>query len=202
MFGVSVRVERAPARGGDTCAPWRFFLGGNTNFLGRSSVFPSPRPSPKGRGSKQIPSPSGRGTKGEGANNIPSPSGRGTKGEGANNIPSPSGRGTKGEGANNIPSPSGRGTKGEGAKTFPLPLGEGQRVRGVTTFPLPLGEGQRVREEKNEKNTQFGRFYTNLTFDNRPTPLPFFSRLFFISRSLFLAILIPPGNSQAGNLIE
>ena len=38
-----------------------------------------------------------------------------------------------------------------------------------------------MREEKNEENAQIGRFYTNLTFDNGPTPLPFFSRLFFIS---------------------
>ena len=61
----------------------------------------------------------------------------------------------------------------------PLPEGEGAQI-----FPLPLGEGQRVREEKNEENAQIGRFYTNFT-----QPLPFFSRLFFISRSLFLAIL-------------
>ena len=46
-----------------------------------------------------------------------------------------------------------------------------------------------MREGKNEEDAQFGRFYTNLTFDNGPTPLPFFSRFFFISRYLFLAIL-------------
>ena len=154
-----------------------FSWAGTRIFLGGGSVFPSPRPSPRGRGSKQIPSPSGRGT----------------KGEGANNIPSPSGRGTKGEGAKTFPLPLGEGQRVREQTTFPLPLGEGQRVREQTTFPLPLGEGQRVREEKNEKNTQFGRFYTNLTFDNRPTPLPFFSRLFFISRSLFLAILFLRG---------
>ena len=37
-----------------------------------------------------------------------------------------------------------------------------------------------MREEKNKENTQIGRLYTNLTFDNGATPLPFFSRLFFI----------------------
>ena len=42
---------------------------------------------------------------------------------------------------------------------------------------------------EDEENAQIGRFYTNLTFDNGPTPLPFFSRLFFISRALFLALL-------------
>ena len=89
--------------------------------------------------------------------------------------------------------------KGEGATIFPLPLGEGAIIfplplgEGAIIFPLPLGEGQRVREEKNKENAQIGRLYTNLTFDNRPTPLPFFSRLFFISRPLFLALLFRRG---------
>ena len=45
-----------------------------------------------------------------------------------------------------------------------------------------------MREEKHEENAQIGRFHTNLTFDNGLTPLPFFSRLFFIFRALLLAV--------------